>query len=223
MKRKLVSEQAGISLVEILIVIVIISVLAVFSVTRLGNAKGNFQTRNVARELKINLERARFDSVKRRPSDITNMSRVVISSQTSFSITIDSDQSGKLETADTRTVDLATRGNFKIIANGISLPLTIAFDRKGHIIAVDNSGTAVTPTIIICENCSAATASSAANSYLISVSPTGTITMLNSGETLPKHNNPTIDNVNSNFEVNPLVAFQNGKIPNGTPAPTPNN
>lgn len=216
MKRKTISGQEGISLVEVLIVIVIISILAVFSITRLGSAKADFQTRNVARELKVSLERARFDSVKRRPSDITNMSRVVINSPTSFSVTLDLNQNGSLETSDTRTINLSVRGNGKIITNGIVLPLTIAFNRKGHITAVDNAGTSVTPTLVICDNCTSSTVN-LSNSFLVSVSPTGTVTMLNNGESLPIHNKPTTNPINTGFKVDPQVAFQSGTIPNGTP------
>lgn len=76
MVEKRINLQHGFSVVEVLIVIIIISILAVFSVARFGNAKTQFQSQKVARELKNNLERARFDSVKRRPYTIDTMSRV---------------------------------------------------------------------------------------------------------------------------------------------------
>ncbi len=220
MNSKLNIGQKGISLVEVLVVLVIVSVLIVAAVAQFGDAETRFQTQNVARELKVNFERARFDSVKRRPTTVNDMARIVINDATSFSVLVDQDQNSTLEPTDTRTINFGNRGDVKIIAAGMTFPITVAFDRKGHITAIDNSGTLVTPNFIICDNCTESTITPQ-NSFQISVSPTGTITMLQNGETLPSHANPTTTTINGGFEVDNMLTVQNGTIPNGTPAPTP--
>ena len=59
-------SQAGVTIVELLVVCVIIAIIAGFALMQRGGANEQFQRQNVARELKFALERARFDSVKRR-------------------------------------------------------------------------------------------------------------------------------------------------------------
>src|SRR5690606_12428047 len=60
------SLDAGFSFVELMVVIVIIVIVATLALMQRGSANEQFQRQNVARELKVALERARFDSVKRR-------------------------------------------------------------------------------------------------------------------------------------------------------------
>jgi prepilin-type N-terminal cleavage/methylation domain-containing protein len=220
MKNRAFGNQSGVSLVELLIVLVIISILIVAAVAQFGDAGDRFETQNIARELKVNFERARFDSVKRRPTTINDMSRVVINDDTSFSLTIDADKSGSIETTDTKNISFGGRTDVKIIATGMSFPVTVAFDRKGHISAIDSSGTTVTPTFVICDNCTAGNYLTSSY-YIVSVSPTGTVTMLNKGETLPSHLDPTTTNVNSDYEIDPMITVLSGVIPVGTPVSTP--
>ena len=57
--------QGGFSFVELLIVVAIIAVVSTLAFFRMGTANTQFQRQNVARELKVAFERARFDSVRR--------------------------------------------------------------------------------------------------------------------------------------------------------------
>ena len=58
-------RQAGVSLIEVLIVLVIVAVLVTIAIAQFSRPKEVFQRQNIAREFKVALERARFDSVKR--------------------------------------------------------------------------------------------------------------------------------------------------------------
>lgn len=73
-------------MIELIVVVVVVSVLVLFAVATFGDAGDVFDTQNVARELKVNMERARFDSVKRRPSNVGEMAKIVIVGATSFTV-----------------------------------------------------------------------------------------------------------------------------------------
>src|SRR5258708_37051336 len=60
------SSQDGVSHIELLVVIVIIAIVASLALMQRGSANEQFQRQNIARQLKVAFERARFDSVKRR-------------------------------------------------------------------------------------------------------------------------------------------------------------
>ena len=109
MKRSSVFQtQAGFSVVEMLIAVVIIMVLVTFAVMQFGASAASLERQNIARQFKVNLERARFDSVKRRAANCADMARVEIWSPTSFDLLIDRNQNGTLETgSETSTVDFA--------------------------------------------------------------------------------------------------------------------
>ena len=63
--------QDGTTLVEALVVILIISIVAAMAIMNRGSADEQFKRQNLARELKVAFERARFDSVKRRAEGAT--------------------------------------------------------------------------------------------------------------------------------------------------------
>src|SRR5437016_6524106 len=117
------NSQSGASLLEIMIVLAIVVVIVGFAVTRMGRAGNNLQRQNIAREFKVDLERARFDSVKRRASVCADMSRVTINDATSFSVTTDLNQNGTLEAAETQNLSFANRGDVTIVGNGVTLPV----------------------------------------------------------------------------------------------------
>ena len=211
MKTKKMDSQSGKSLIEVLIVVVISSVLVTFAVAQLGQSRSNLQRQNIARELKVSLERARFDSVKRRASVATNMARVRIDSATSFSVITDINQNGTIDTTDVRQVNFSS-SNTRIV--GIAaFPVTISFDQRGQI-----SVTGGTSTFIICETCTAETAT-AQNSNVISVSPTGTVSMMSGGESQPTFQNPVVSDVETGWDIKSSVSLSSST--NVSPYPTP--
>src|SRR5438128_1555056 len=121
------NSQSGASLMEVLIVVAIAAILVTFAITQFGRSNRNLDRQNIAREFKVSLERARFDSVKRRASSSADESTVTVLSPTSFSYTTDLNQNGQIDNpAETRTVDFASRGSDVTIAGtAFVYPITI--------------------------------------------------------------------------------------------------
>jgi prepilin-type N-terminal cleavage/methylation domain-containing protein len=225
--------QRGFSLIELMIVLLIISILVVFAVAQFGEASTVFETQNVARELKVNLERARFDSVKRRPDAAADMASVVINNDTSISVSIDRNQDGVLQSTETKTIDFSGRNNVKIVGDGVAYPVTIRFDRRGHVSTTNALGLEISPLFIICDECTTFADADNPTSYYIKLSPTGTVSMYDNGQTPPSISDPTVTSVNSNRSIEPMVSTAPGAldltgitgmptpIPDPSPTPTP--
>jgi prepilin-type N-terminal cleavage/methylation domain-containing protein len=199
--------QKGFSLLELIMVIVIVAIVSVMAMTQFGRTETRLQRQNIARELKVYLERARFDSIKRRATARTDMARVVISSATAFNVTTDMNLNGTIDTADTRFMSLNGRTDARIMLDSLTFPITIFFDYRGQAIAVDqfNNEIAIIPRFTICDaNCTVATAN-ANNSTVINITPTGTVAMLNGGTTLSNVNAPNVTTVNGNTNISTLV------------------
>ncbi|PYT01466.1 MAG: hypothetical protein DMF63_01045 [Acidobacteria bacterium] len=169
--------ERGFSLVEVVVVLVIVAIIITFAIMTLGNSKENIDRQNIAREFKVSLERARFDSVKRRASVCSDMSRVTINSSGSYSVSTDLDQNGSLNVAvETRRVDFANRAGVTLVGNGVTLPITIRFDERGRAFLradCDPSSipTASVPLFYFCNGaCTVATANSE-NANAIFISP----------------------------------------------------
>ena len=225
------NRESGKSIMEMLIVLAIAAVLVTVAIAQLGNSTENLDRQNIAREFKVALERARFDSVKRRPEACEDMSRVVITSATRFELITDLNQNGTLEPAsETRTTTFGTRGNVNIVGEDIAFPTTIRFDRRGNATSGDCGALVdVVQEAIFCNTpCTAASANSD-NSNIVFVSRTGTAAMLPGGTTLPDFDDPDVTEIEATTQVNPLVAVWDpvegepspSPSPSGTPIPTP--
>lgn len=217
--KKLV-DQNGFSIIELMIVIVIIGIVGAFAIGQYAGAGDNFRTQNVARELKVSLERARFDSVKRRPTTVAEMAKVVINGSDGFTVDIDRNQNGQLDSLDTKVVNFGDLGKVKIVGDGLNFPVTVAFDRRGHMTMTDSANNLIDSSFIVCGGCSFETKGSNV-AYRIEVSPTGTVSMFADGQTQDSLTNPNVGNVNSNSGIDPRVATGQSSAPAGTPAPTP--
>lgn len=185
MKRFELSSESGFSLIEMLIVLVLIGVLTTIALMQIGSSRTDFERQRISREFKIYLERARFDSVKRRPTAAADMARIVLNGPSSFTAFYDNDGDGVIRPGEAKVVDFTQRTNAVIqVSDAWSYPVTIRFDRRGHITAVDGGNNPVTPLFTICSDCSA----SSPDITRISVSSSGTVAELRAGqspETLP--------------------------------------
>jgi Tfp pilus assembly protein FimT len=193
--------QSGKSVIELIIVLVILTIVVTFAVARFGNSKTVFNRENLAREFKVNLERARFDAVKRR-ADAANgagLSKVVIESATSFKTSIDFDQNGIIDSTDVRTVNFVT-GDVKFVGTDLIYPITITFDRFGQAISKNASHVNV-KTFTICDSGCTTTNLTPNNSNIISLSSNGTVAMLKGGQTVPTFANPTVSTVPSDSDI----------------------
>lgn len=215
-------SEEGFSLIEILIVLAILGVIVTFAVLALGRSSEVIDRQNIAKEFKVALERARFDSVKRRPATCEDMSRVEILSATSFRYITDTNQDGTLQPdQEFRVVNFGDRSQVKIVTDpAIVFPITIRFDLRGH----TSSGPcnvqteATTPTHFCETGCSVLNNS---NSTSIYVSPTGTVSLLSGGEDVPIFEDPNVTQVSSNSGINQYLAVWTGTPPTPTPVGTP--
>lgn len=210
MKTKNTQLQSGFTLFEILIVLVLLAIVTSMAIMNFGNSKTNLQRQRIAREFKIYLERARFDSVKRRAVDINEMSRVILNSPTSFSVAIDANENGIIDAADVRQIDFTQRSDAQITVLGVfNYPVTIRFNQRGQIIAKDNLGNDINPVFKICsENCGGSMPSDE-DLTIISVSSSGTVAILRDGRSpfaLPK---PSITNTSPKFNCYVTITNSN--------------
>jgi prepilin-type N-terminal cleavage/methylation domain-containing protein len=201
--------QKGFSLLELLIVVVIIGIVSVLAMTQFGRTETRLQRQNIARELKVYFERARFDSVKRRASSTADMARVIITSATTFNVTTDMNLNGTIDAADTRFMSLNGRTDARITGANVIFPVTVRFDRRGQATAVNGNNAEITPTFTICDADCTVSAPTADNSTVITITPTGTVAMLNGGQTLSNINAPNVSPVAGNTAISNLV-YVNG-------------
>jgi Tfp pilus assembly protein FimT len=159
--QKNLSNAAGVTVLELLIVITMIAVLTGFALMQIVRARQVMIRANAAQEFVGYLEKARLDSVRRRPLPTsTEMAQVSIVNATYYSVTIDADGNGTLDAP--KVINLPVNTDLQF--NG-TFPRTIYFDWRGRTV---NSTGAITAA-------SAITISSAAysGSTSINVSDSG--------------------------------------------------
>lgn len=215
-------NDAGFSLIELFIVLIVIGVLVTLAVLGFGASASSLDRQNISREFKVALERARYDSVKRRPSTCDDMSRVEILSKTSFRLFTDSNRNGTIEAAEGSTYDFTGRSQTEIVGDAsMVFPITIRFDGRGS----TSSGPCTATTdayssTTFCElPCTIATANPE-NATVIYVSPTGTTALLAGGETIASVDPPSVSTVSPAVQINPMLSVWN-EITGETPTPTP--
>ena len=209
MKINLLKDQAGKGVVELLIVVVIIGIVTTLALVGLGRSRENFTRQNIARELKVQMERARFDAIKRRVTVTSELAQITFLSETSYRIKYDLNWNGVLENVDERVIDISSRGGIKIKIDDADgeYPVSISFDENGNARVVDKDGDSVDAEFLVCDQgCTAAPSPDNANA--INVSPTGTVSMRPGGVPMPNFTMPTVTNVNSNTLINPLIRVQ---------------
>ncbi len=221
--KKLIQQQrtAGFSLIELLVVLVVLGVLVTFALMALGRSSENLRRQAIAKEFKVALERARFDSLKRRPSTCEDMSRVEILSATSFRYLTDSNQDGTLQPdAEARTVNFDSSPVRVVDDTPLVFPIVIRFDMRGGSSSGPCGATTVatTPTHFCELPCSTRNAT---NSTSIYVSPTGTVALLLGGEDEPEFDDPDVSIVDMTYGVNEHLAVWTGTPPTPSPIPTP--
>ncbi len=199
-RRYNLKAQDGVSYVELLVVIVIISIVASIAFMQRGSANAQFQRQNVARELKVALERARFDSVKRRADTAATQATVTINANNSFTLRVDKDQNGTLNTAD--DVTTASPANIVIAGSGgITLPVTVIYNQRGEASIVGGG----TPLFLVCNGTCPTFPGNSGNANIVLVTPTGTVNLLPGGSSLPSFTAPGVTALDGTLGINPLV------------------
>jgi Tfp pilus assembly protein FimT len=178
------NTQAGITVVELLVVCVVIAILAGFAMMQRGDANEQFQRQNIARELKFAFERARFDSVKRRADVTSSMAKVLVESG-SFTLTTYRTLDGTTFTAENIQTSFAAQ-NIAIAGNGsTTVPVTVYFDQRGE--TVDGDEAPMSASFYVCNVSCASPGNDDAN--IVMITPTGTVNLL-AGDANPQPFNP---------------------------------
>lgn len=189
------STQSGFSLMELLIVLLILGVLTALAIANFSGAKVDLERQAITREFKVYLERARFDSVKRRAALESEQANLVLNGPSSFTAQIDFDENRILSAAERRVVDFTQRARTQIVVSdaGLAYPITIRFNQRGQVSARDNAGAAVDPVVFtICssDDCS----STSPDRTVIALSSSGTVAVLNHGQPPSAPSAPAISN-----------------------------
>jgi prepilin-type N-terminal cleavage/methylation domain-containing protein len=199
------TSQFGYSLIEVLIVLAIVVVLATFAIMALGTSAENIERQNIAKGFKVALERARFDSIKRRATDCAKQARVEITGPTSYSVITDQDQNDTIDLDyETVATNFTGRANTEITSPDLSsLPIVFRFDERGQATSGPcDAPTAVVSSVRFCQL--PCTTPGINNSSLIFISSTGTSAYLSGDSAVPSFDDPTIANVSN--PMNPLTA-----------------
>ena len=198
-------RQKGFSLLELLVVVLILGVLVALAIPGFTKAQVQFQRQNVSRQMKIYLERARFDSVKRNAVTFNEMAKLIIHSPTSFSSILDTNHDGNLETSEIHLISIPASSGVKIVGGNLIFPIAVTFDHRGQAKAINGSNADITPTFIICENnCTFATANPT-NSNTLSISPTGTVALVEAGQIFFDRAVPNVTSVGTGLNIDPMA------------------
>jgi prepilin-type N-terminal cleavage/methylation domain-containing protein len=207
---KKLSSDNGFSIIELLIVLTLLAVLTTIAIVQFSDSKTDFERQRIAREFKVYIERARFDSVKRRAAEISDMSRITMNSSSSFTVALDLNGNGKLDTAETRIIDFTERSNTQIIVSStLNYPVTILFNQRGHVIARDNLGNDIDPVFTICSKNCLATSQDEEDLTVLSISKTGTVAVLKGGQSPSALPTPAITNTSPLLNCHILLANVN--------------
>jgi hypothetical protein len=178
-----------------LIVVMIIGIASTWAFLRIVEAQQAAQLAAQTQQLTAYLDKARLDSIRRRATNVNQMARVSIDNATTYSVTLDSNGDGQLDTP--RVFRLPPGG---ITFNLAAFPTVIIFNWRGRI--VDASGNQ--------------TASPAAISLQDSHGSGPSINLSAAGDTT------TYSNVNiTNVNISGITSTSNTRPRTQMPSPTP--
>jgi prepilin-type N-terminal cleavage/methylation domain-containing protein len=199
-------KQAGFSAIELCIVIVVVLILATIGILQFRGATTDFERQRIVREFKINLERSRFDSVKRRATAPDQMAGLTLNGPYSFTARLDFNNDGVLSPNEQQLVDFTSRSRTRIIVSDtLAYPVTLRFDRRGHIIARDATNSPVNALFTICSNCEA----TRPDQTILSISTTGTVSIIRNGQVPSTMPTPVVTSSPPIFNCYVLVGANN--------------
>lgn len=142
-----VDKERGFSAIELLIVVAIVAVVCGFALIQITRARQMMVRENTARLFAARLEKARLDSVRRRPpnTNTAQMAQVSIINSNFYSVTIDSDGDGTLNAP--QVFNLPENTTFELT---VPFPWTIYFNWRGR--TVDAAGALASPTFVNISN-----------------------------------------------------------------------
>lgn len=206
MPRENYKLQSGVTLVELLIVIVVIGIVSSIAMMQLRTPKNQLSRQNVARELKVAFERARFDSVKRRVATNAEMAKVTVSA-TAFTLTTDVNLNGTLESSDDSINNFSNQDVTitNTTGNAMVFPVTITYNKRGEPIAKDANNVTVSPIFLICNGTCNSNNATSSNANIVLVTATGTVNLLPGNGAVPTFATPNVTTVPGNANISNLA------------------
>lgn len=134
-------NDAGFTVIELLIVITMITVVTGFVVMQVVRARQLMIRENAAQQFMGFLEKARVDSVRRRPDAAAQMAQVTILNASFYSVTIDSTGDGTLDPPQVINLPIDSNLQFQL-----PYPRTIYFNWRGR--TVDAAGNLADPSYV---------------------------------------------------------------------------
>ncbi len=141
----------GLSVIELLLIIAMVSVIAGFVVVSLARGNRTVDRTNTAVQIANYLQKARLDSMRRQVKDIDQMAQVKVFNRRSYSIAIDADGDGQLDIP--LVMNLPAEQGIEM--NG-PFPKTFIFDALGQ--PVDSLNRRISSELIIISNSSGVSA-----------------------------------------------------------------
>jgi len=208
-------NQGGFTLLQVIVVIALVAILSVFSAMGIVNARARMRLAASARTFAGFAEKARTDSV-RRHAMTTDRASLRLLTTTSYSVSLDFDGNGVLNTYDTKTFNLEPNVTWQPEYVGT----TITFDWRGRSVTGQ-----VNPVLLLRVP---ASNSAVLTSALITISGSGDITM--DSESFPDGSIPDVvltgtpsGDIRPDPPSNPLpIGATPTPVPTPTPTPDPN-
>src|SRR5437868_3364486 len=129
--------ERGVSILEIVIVVAMISIVTSFAVMQIGAAQRAMRLTNSAREFLGWLEKARLDSLRRHAISNVEMASITINNNNTYTVTIDQNGDGTLDPGRTITIPNTHGARF----SGVTIPSTIYYNWRGR--PVDSAGNSI--------------------------------------------------------------------------------
>jgi len=158
------STARGVSGVDLLIVIAMAAVIAGFAVFSLVRANRTTNRSNYAVDIANHLQKARQDSIRRKPTELNQMAQLKVFNRRFYSIAVDADSDGYLDVP--LVISLPESTGVEI---GGPFPKTYIFDSEGQ--TVDEKLRRVVPAAIKVGNSSGASNITFSDDGKITVAP----------------------------------------------------
>lgn len=204
--------ERGVSVLEMLIMLLMISIITGYALTRISGAQQFMRMENASREFMSYVEKARLDSVRRHagppgPLPQPQMSSVTITGPRTYTVTMDFNGDGIMDPP--RNMTIAPDQGVFFNTGGTPLPLTISFNWRGR--TVDATALSLQATYVTPPNFSLQTtgAYDAVRSMAINVSTSGDASLSDGNTNVAAPLPVTID---QSVNANTLIRNANMRI-----------
>lgn len=130
--------EAGFSLLEMMVVVIIVFIVVSLGFMAIKNAKRDMELSGEIRKFSAYLEKGRAEAVRRR----TSVAVVTINSASSYTVTLDADYNGTIASTEVRTVSLPSGVTFN--SSNITYPATITYNLQGRSSTANITGSTIT-------------------------------------------------------------------------------